>query len=189
LRRQLAEDGQRYFLAVPSKARIRDLEAPAPGYGGHGRRPKAPFRGVRSWIAALPAEAWTKLTVRDGEKGPPEVEVVARRVESKPDRRVVGFEETLAVIWYVAGGVLKRDYHLSNAPRDTPLLEFARAAKASHRVEECLKRSKGEAGLGEYQVRNWRGWHHHMALSLIATWFLVVESRRGKKGRPGDDGA
>jgi SRSO17 transposase len=188
-RRRLAEDGERYFLAVPSNTTIRDLEEPVPAYGGHGRRPKAPFRGVGPWCAASPAGAWTKLTVRDGEKGPLEVELVARRVESKVDRRVVGFEETLVVIRYVDGGVLKHDYHLSDAPRDTPLPEFARVAKASHRVEECLKRSKGEAGLGEYQVRNWRGWHHHMALSLIATWFLVVESRRGKKGGPGDDGA
>jgi len=103
------------------------------------------------------------------------------------DRRVVGFEETLVVIRYVDGGVLKHDYYLTNAPRDTRLSEFARVAKASHRVEECLKRSKGEAGLGAYQVRNWRGWHHHMARSLIATWFLVVESRRGKKDSPGVD--
>ena len=56
--------------------------------------------------------------------------------------------------------------------------------KAAHRVEECLKRCKSEAGLGEYQVRNWRGWHHHQALSLIATWFLVVEARREKKVVP-----
>jgi SRSO17 transposase len=86
----------------------------------------------------------------------------------------------LVVVRFVDGGVLKHDYHLSNAAPGTPLAEFARVAKASHRIEECLKRSKGEAGLGEYQVRNWRGWHHHMALSLIATWFLVVEARRGK---------
>ena len=92
------------------------------------------------------------------------------------------------VVRYIDGGVLKHDYYLTNAPRDTPLPEFARVAKASHRIEECLKRSKSEAGLGEYQVRNWRGWHHHMALSLVATWFLVVESRRGKKGGPGVDG-
>jgi SRSO17 transposase len=187
-RRRLAADGQRYFLAVPSNTTIRDLEEPAPEYGGHGRPPKAPFRGVRRWCEALPAGAWTKLTVRDGEKGPLEVEVVARRVESKVDRRVVGFEETLVVIRYIDGGALKHDYHLTNAPRGTPLSEFSRVAKASHRVEECLKRSKSEAGLGEYQVRNWRGWHHHMALSLIATWFLVVESRRGKKGGSRVDG-
>jgi SRSO17 transposase len=54
-------------------------------------------------------------------------------------------------------------------------------AKAEHRIEECLKRSKSEAGLGHYQVRNWDGWHNHQALSLIATWFLLLEARRGKK--------
>jgi SRSO17 transposase len=188
-RQRLAEDEQRYLLAVPSNTSIRDLEEQPPPYGGHGRHPKAPFRGVRAWCEALPAEAWTKLTVRDGEKGPLEVEIVSRRVESKIDRRVVGFEETLVVVRYEDGGVLKHDYHLSNAARDTPLSEFARVTKAAHRVEDCLKRCKSEAGLGEYQVRNWRGWHHHMALSLIATWFLVVEARRGKKGGPGADGA
>ena len=62
-------------------------------------------------------------------------------------------------------------------------------AKAEHRVEECLKRGKSEAGLGDYQVRNWLGWHHHRALSLIATWFLVVEAGRGKKEGAGVDGA
>ena len=117
-RRRLAEGGQRYFLAVPSNTTVRDLEEAPPAYGGHGRHPKAPFRGVRDWCEALPAGAWTRLTVRDGEKGPLEVEVVARRVESKVDRRAVGFEETLVVVRYIDGGVLKQDYHLSNAPRD-----------------------------------------------------------------------
>ena len=188
-RQRLAADGERYLLAVPSNTSIRDLEAEPPPYSGQGRRPKVAFRGVRAWCEALPSVAWTKLTVRDGEKGPLDVEILARRVESKVDRRVVGFEETLVVIRYADGGVLKHDYHLSDAPRETPLAEFARVAKAAHRVEECLKRSKSEAGLGEYQVRNWRGWHHHVALSLIATWFLVGEARRGKKGGAGIDGA
>jgi SRSO17 transposase len=188
-RRRLALDGERYLLAVPSDTTVRDREEPPPPYGGHGRRPKAPFRGVRARCAALPAGAWTKLTVRDGEKGPLEVEIVARRVESKVDRRVVGFEETLVVVRFADAGVLKHDYYLSNADRDTPLEQFARVVKAAHRVEEGLKRSKSEAGMGEYQVRHWRGWHHHMTLSLIATWFLLVEARRGKKGDAGVDGA
>ena len=188
-RKRLALDGEYYLLAVPANTTVRDLEEPPPPYGGHGRRPKVPFRGVQAWCAALPAGAWTKFTVRDGEKGPLEIEIVARRVGSKIDRRVVGFEETLVVVRYMDGGVLKHDYHLSNAAPGTPLSEFARVAKASHRIEECLKRSKSEAGLGEYQVRNWRGWHHHMTLSLMATWFLVVEARRGEKDGPGADGA
>ncbi len=188
-RKRLACDGECYLLAVPSHTSVRDLEEPPPPYGGHGRRPKAPFRRVQTWCAAMPVEAWTKLRVRDGEKGPLEVESVARRVESKVARRVVGFEETLVVVRYRDGGVLKHDYHLSHSAAGTPLVEFARVAKAEHRIEEGLKRSQSEAGLGEYQVRNWRGWHHHMTLSLIATWFLVVEGRRGKKGGPGADRA
>jgi SRSO17 transposase len=188
-RRELATRHERYLLAVPSNTSIRDVEAEPPPYGGQGRRPKPPFVGVRAWCAALPAGAWTRLTVRDGEKGPLEVEVVARRVESKVERRVVGFEEVLVAVRYEEGGRLKYDYHLSNAGRTTPLEEFARVAKAGHRIEECLKRGKSEAGLGAYQVRNWLGWHHHMALSLLALWFLTGEARRGKKAGAGADGA
>lgn len=88
------------------------------------------------------------------------------------------------VVRYTDGGTLKHDYLLTNAAPDTPLAELARVAKAEHRIEECLWRSKSEVGLGEYQVRNWRGWHHHVTLSLIAPWFLVVETRRGKKRGP-----
>jgi hypothetical protein len=63
----------------------------------------------------------------------------------------------------------------------TPLEEWARVYKAAHRIEQCLKLAKGEAGLGDYQVRTWEGWHHHQVLSLLTTWFLTQETRRGKK--------
>jgi len=76
---------------------------------------------------------------------------------------------------------------LSNADPDVPLEELARVAKAAHRIEECFERAKGEAGLGDYQVRNWMAWHHHQTLSLMAAWFLNQETRRGKKLDPGAD--
>jgi SRSO17 transposase len=188
-RRKLDARTERYLLAVPSNTSIRDLGAEPPPYGGHGRRPKPPFLGVRAWSEALPEAAWTRLTIRDGAKGPLEVEIVARRVESKVERRVVGFEELLVVVRCEEGGKWKYDYHLSNAAATTSLAELARVANAEHRIEECLKRGKSEAGLGDYQVRNWLGWHHHQALSLIASWFLVQEARRGKTGGAGVDGA
>jgi SRSO17 transposase len=188
-RRKLAAQNERYLLAVPSNTSIRDLEAAPPPYGGHGRRPKPPFVGVRAWSEALPETAWTRLTVRDAAKGPLEVAIVARRVESKVERRVVGFEELLVVVRSEEKGKMKYDYHPSNAAATTPLAELARVANAEHRIEECLKRGKSAAGLGDYQVRNWLGWHHHQALSLIAAWFLVQEARRGKKGGAGVDGA
>ena len=60
-------------------------------------------------------------------------------------------------------------------------------AKAAHRIEECFKRAKGEAGLADYQVRNWIAWHHHQTLSLLAAWFLNQETRRGKNPDPRTD--
>ena len=83
-----------------------------------------------------------------------------------------------------ADNTYKLDYYLSNAEPDVPLEEFARVAKAEHRVEECFERAKGEAGLGDYQVRNWIAWHHHQTLSLLAAWFLNKETRRGKNTDP-----
>jgi SRSO17 transposase len=188
-RRSLRERGERYLLAVPSNTTIRDLEAEPPPYGGQGRHPKVAFRQVRDWCASLPGEAWEHVVVRDAEKGPLEVDVVIRRVQAKEDRRVADFEEVLVVVRSHQGGQTKHDYYLSNAERTESAAGFARVAKAEHRIEECLKRSKGEAGLGDYQVRNWDGWHNHQVLSLIASWFLVEESRRGKKNRAGVDAA
>jgi hypothetical protein len=79
------------------------------------------------------------------------------------------------------------DYYLSNAEPDVALDELARVANAAHRIEECFERAKGEAGLGDYQVRNWIAWHHHQTLSLMAAWFLNQETRRGKNLDPGTD--
>ena len=86
-------------------------------------------------------------------------------------------------------GNWKHDYLLSNTWVTTPLKEFARVFKAEHRIEECLQRAKGEAGLADYQVRTWEGWHHHQTLALLATWFLSKEARRGKNTDPCADGA
>jgi hypothetical protein len=88
-----------------------------------------------------------------------------------------------------ADGSYKHDYYLSNEIRGVSNAEFARVAKAEHRIEQCLKRAKSEAGLGDYQVRNWVGWHHHQILSLVAAWFLVGETRRGKNPDAGSDGS
>jgi SRSO17 transposase len=172
---------EHYLLAVPSNTLVRDLEVAAPAYQGFGRRPKSPFTRVDKLCATLPAAAWTTIDVRDGAKGPLVVEAAKFHVLAKT-APVEGLSETLVVIRErQADGTMKHDYYLSNAPGDTALEEFARVAKAAHRIEECFQRAKGEAGLADYEVRTWRGWHHHQTLSLIATWFLILETQRGKK--------
>jgi SRSO17 transposase len=189
-RQELHERGEQYLLAVPRNTLIRDLDAAPPEYQGRGAIPKVGFQRVEQWRDALAAGAWTRIKVRDAEKGPLEIEVVACRVHTKIKRRIMAYEETLVITRCLdEAGATKYDFYLSDAAWGTPLKQFARVALAEHRVEEAIKRGKSEAGLSHYEVRNWRGWHHHQALSLIATWFLVCEAQRGKKDLPGDDGS
>lgn len=181
-RRALREENEQYLLAIPCDTTVRDLEAEPPSYRGSGSPAKTPFVRVDRWCEALPESAWTLIDVRDGEKGPLQMEIVKCRVVARDERGRIGPEETLVVIRRQdENGRMILDYYLSNAPIETPLAEFARAATAHHRVEECIQRAKGEAGLADYEVRTYHGWYHHQALSLIAVWFLIEEARRGKK--------
>lgn len=177
---------EQYLLAVPSNTTIRDQQGRAPTWKGTGRRPKRPFEQVEAWVSHRPASAWTEIEVRHGEKGPIVVECLKRQVKARTDERRIGPEELLFVTRERTGKAVKHDYYVSNASADTPLKELARVAKAEHRVEECLQRAKGEAGLSDYEVRTWRGWHHHHALALMAVWFLTRHTSWGKKADAGN---
>jgi SRSO17 transposase len=188
-RQQLRSRGECYLLAVPSNTAVRDLIADEPPYAGHGRRRRVPFTRVDRWGAAVPEAAWQTIEVRAGEKGPVVVQAVWTLVQARTEGRPSDVAEVLVVFRERQGdGSWKHDYLLSNASLTTPLEEFARVFKAQHRVEECLQRAKGEAGLADYEVRTWRGWYHHQALALTATWFLTVEADRGKKMDASVDG-
>lgn len=190
-RRDLRDGGEQYLLAVPSNSNIRDLDSSPPAYEGRGPRPQQPFQRVDRWREALPEKAWTRLDVRDGAKGPLVLEIATTRVRARTERgRDAGAEELLVVARAPEeNGKLNYDYYLANAPPQTPRKELARVIKADHRIEDRLKRAKSEAGLSDYEVRTWTGWYHHQILSLIATWFLTQETRRGKKIYADDDGA
>jgi hypothetical protein len=75
-------------------------------------------------------------------------------------------------------GVAKQDLE------EPSLGELARVIKAGLCIEASFKRGKEEVGMDQYQVRTWEGWHHHMALTLIAVWFLMSETHRGQQFTP-----
>jgi SRSO17 transposase len=184
-RQQLRQRNEQYLLAVPSNTLVRDLKAPAPPSTNGGRARKAPFQRVDRWCAAVPERAWQTIEVRAGEKGPLVVQAVQTLVQARTAGKVSSVWETLVVFREKqSDGAWKHDYLLSNAWVTTSLSAFARVFKAEHRIEECLQRAKGEAGLADYQVRTWEGWHHHQTLALLATWFLTQETRRGKNTDP-----
>jgi SRSO17 transposase len=181
-RRELRARGEPYLLAVPSNTLARDLAADDPPYRGRGRKPRAPFVRADAWARALPESAWETIDVRDGEKGPLLTQAARALVQARAETLVVFRERQ-------ADGTWKHGYLLSSAVAGVPLAEFARVLKAQHRVEECLRRAKSEAGLADYQVRTRQGWQHHQALALVAAWSLTKETGRGKNPDPGVDGA
>jgi hypothetical protein len=133
--------------------------------------------------------------------------MVRRRVQTRLERQRTGPEEWLVVTRRPLSDErpleprASRDatdqdnrhrYHyyltpttVSEAEFKAPSLgELARVIKAGTCIEASFKRGKGEVGMGEYQVRTWHGWHHHMALSLLAVWFLIGETHRGQQLTP-----
>jgi SRSO17 transposase len=206
-RQALRERGERYVLGVPCTTTMRDLEAPSPAYSGRGRPPKAPWQSVTDWRKSLDPTAWTRLTMRDGEKGPVAIEMVKRRVQTRIERKRLGPEEWLVVTRRPLSDAraleprASRDateqdaryrYHYYLTPTDggevafkePSLGELGRVIKAGACIEASFQRGKGEVGMDEYQVRTWQGWHHHMALSLMAVWFLIGETHRGQQWTP-----
>jgi hypothetical protein len=179
------------MLAVPGNTLRRDLETALPEDHGRGRRPQRPWPRVDAWSAALAEGAWKRVDVRDGSKGPRVVDVVTRRVVARTPQRPQGDEERFVGLRDRDRDnqqVVKVDVYRSNAAPETPLWPLARVAKAEHRIEECLQRSKSDAGLADDEVRHWTGWQHHQTLSLLAPGFLVTETLRGKNMDASDDG-
>jgi SRSO17 transposase len=209
-RQALRERGERDVLGVPCTTTIRELETPLPPYHGRGRRPKAPWQSVRVWRQSLCSTAWRRLTMRDGEQGPVEIEMVKRRVQTRLERKRTGPDEWLVVLRrpladkspvepQASPDAIDQDvrYHyryslsptrVSERELGVPsLAECARVISAGACMEASFKRGKGETGMDAYQVRTWQGWYHYMALSLIAVWFLVGETHRGQQMTPGLD--
>lgn len=189
-RAALRADGERYLVDVPCNTTVRDLDARRPPRKRGRRSPKrqVPFVRVDAWARRLPADRWTRLTVRAGEKGPLEVEAVAARVRARLGRRI-GPEERLLVM-RTTGTKPDWTYSLGAADPGVTLSELVAARASRHRIEEVIEQAKGEVGLDHYEVRSWVGWHHHVTLALLALWFLVLERRRlGGKNPGGDRGA
>ncbi len=184
----LRRHGERYVLDVPCNTNVRDLERRRPPRrrAGRGRKREVPFCRADAWAARQPDSRWTRLTVRDGERGPLQVDAMMVRVRTKEDRRV-GPEERLVVTRTVEAKP-QTHYSLSNAGPDVPLSELVRVRFTRHRIEEVFGAAMGEVGLGQYEVRSWVGWHHHMTLSLLALWFLILERMRVGGENAGGDG-
>jgi SRSO17 transposase len=179
-RSELRRRGERYLVDVPSDTSMRDLEAEVPVQTRRrGSLPKSPFETVAEWATRQPASRWRRVVTRPGEKGMLAVEALTARVQTTWERSRLGPPERLLVRREWGG---KMSYHLSNAGEEAGLEQLVRAKGMHHAVEQCFAEGKGEVGLDHYEVRSWTGWHRHMALSMLAVWFLGWERSRLGKG-------
>lgn len=192
----LEEMSERYIGEVPKTCRgwLRRPKVQEPQAGRHGRPRRKPRvapgepkpQTVEEILASLPASAWKRLQFREGTKGTQVAHFA--RVRFVVERDDLPGPELWLVIERSCDQAPYIKYYLSNAAPDCPLLEMAQAGHNRWPVEDCFLRGKQEVGLDDYEVRGWRGWHHHMTLVMLALWFLVLQKRRlGKKNRDRHD--
>ena len=169
-----------YFAEVPHDTQVwRQRPATAvPPWSGQGRKPtctrvlagQAQLEEVAQLAAALPADRWTQQTIKEGSKGPLVAHFAALRVIAVREG-LPGPEVWLVLRRNLLSGELKT--YLSNAPIDTPLATLVRLSGMRWPIETCFEDGKQYVGMGDYEVRGWRGWHHHMTLCILAHFFLV----------------
>jgi SRSO17 transposase len=182
---QIADLGLWYYAEVPHDTRVW-VARPAvavPPWSGRGRKPTreqlaadAPAaEEVAQVAAALPATAWSRQVIKEGSKGPIVADCAARRVTAVRDGRP-GPDVWLMLRRNPETGEVKT--YLANAPAHTPLTTLVRLSGMRWPIERCFEEGKQHLGLGDYEVRSWRGWHHHTALVILAHFFLVRLQRR-----------
>jgi len=172
-RERMRKQGEHYVATVAANRLIRLIDPPLRCSRRTGKPKKPAFQQVQKWASALPANRFRSVWIRDGEKGPIEVLALIVRVQVKHKGRI-GEAETLLVTKQRGP---TPDWHFWLTNGEAPLEEFVRVAAARHTIEEDFGRAKGDAGMEDYEVRSYVGWHHHMTLVLMALFFLVLEQR------------
>lgn len=138
---------------------------------------------VDLWAAAQPPDAWQRLILREGEKGLLVADYLHAQVWAWDG------EEDIARCWHLlvrreVGADTISHFCLSNAPLDTPWQELAQVQAQRFFIEHSFREAKSECGMADYQVRRWDAWHHHMALVMLGTLFLIKQKKAGRQQWP-----
>ncbi len=180
-----------YVMGVQSTVTVWKPRAgpkPAPARRGRRGRPRkllqrdAKHRPVsaKELAVSLPAEAWVKVTWRQGVKQKLHSRFAALRVRPahRDYWRAQPHPEEWLLIEWPTDEKEPTKYGLSTLPADTALVELVHLAKHRWIIERDYQELKQELGLGHYEGRGWRGFHHHATLCIAAYGFLVAERNR-----------
>jgi len=186
-RAALTQMGLTYVVGIQSSAR---LWSPGTGplppktWDGQGRPPTLLRRDARNkpmsakqLAISLPENAWRQVAWREGTNKKLSSRFAAVRI--RPAHRDYWRSEPHAEEWFLVewpqGEKEPTKYWLSTLPLDASVATLVETAKLRWRIERDYQELKQELGLDHYEGRGWRGFHHHMALSVAAYGFLVSE--------------
>ena len=186
-RQALSDMGLAYAVGVTSAVVVwpPGVEPlPPKPYSGTGRPPVTPRRtarlqpmSVKALALSLPPQSFHTISWREGTNEPLSGRFAALRVRHAGGN--AGKARLRPLQWLLiewpAGDAEPSKYVLSTLPEDTPINELVGAAHQRWRIERDYRDLKQDFGLGHYEGRGWRGFHHHASLSIAAYGFLMAE--------------
>lgn len=185
LRNKIDAQGLIYIADIPNNLGVW-LERPKTGVpprkkGVRGRNPTRekviggtePTK-VRDIKDQLSVEGWHHVFIRDTERRELWADMACLRVFPSENNGLPGDECWLIIRKDTKSKEIK--YQLSNAPPDTSIDRLAQMSGSRYWIERTFEDGKGIAGLADYQVRSWTGWHHHMTMTILAMLYLMVLS-------------
>jgi len=160
---------------------------PAKPWSGRGRPPKLLRRddkhrpvSVKALALSLPWQAWRTIEWREGAAEALRSRFARLRVRAAHRdewRAELRAEEWLLIEW-PKGESEPTKYWLSTLPQNIAFPELVDTAKLRWRIERDYQELKQEVGLGHFEGRGWRGFHHHATLCIAAYGFLISERER-----------
>lgn len=160
---------------------------PAKPRGRMGRPPRYLQRSaehqpvsVKQLALTLPSSAFKEITWREGtgRKLRSRFAAVRVRVAHRDYEKAEPHAEEWLLIEWPRGEAEPTKYWLSTLPANTKLKALIKMAKHRWIIERDYEELKQELGLGHFEGRNWRGFHHHATLCIAAYGFLVAERNR-----------
>jgi SRSO17 transposase len=157
---------------------------PAKKWSGRGRPPKRLRRNAEHWPVSvkdlalgLSKRAWRTIEWREGsaERLSSRFARVRVRVARRDEKRTESRPEEWLLIEWPKGEKEPTKYWLSTLPKDITFPRLVDLAKLRWRIERDYQDLKQEVGLGHFEGRGWRGFHHHATLCIAAYGFLISE--------------
>jgi SRSO17 transposase len=187
-RTALTQRGLPYMVGIESSTTVgapgrEPLPAP-PRKPGRGAPPKRlprhaghPPISVKQLACDLPSSAWKEIGWRRGSQETLRSRFAAVRVRPahRDSKRTEPHPEEWLLIEWPRGESEPTKYWLSTLPEKTSLKSLVKLAKHRWIIERDYEELKQELGLGHYEGRGWRGFHHHATLCIAAYGFLVRE--------------